>query len=94
MDFTTLFGGYVRIYTNDEFEVVEPYLTYYRFPVRIEILGANDPYKLVPTNTNVECEFKDDIVELIIDEAVNILAGDIESPGQQQRGSSSAERNN
>ena len=39
-------------------------------------------------------EFKDDIVELIIDEAVSILAGDIESGNQYSRGQQEAERNN
>jgi hypothetical protein len=43
---------------------------------------------------NVECEFKDDIVEVIIDEAVSIIAGDIESGNQFSRGTETAERNN
>ena len=51
-------------------------------------------------HTNIESteevlsEFKDDIVELIIDEAVSILAGDIESGNQFSRGTETAERNN
>ena len=43
---------------------------------------------------DVECEFKDDIIELIIDEAVKILAGDIESHNQQQTATSQVESNN
>ena len=39
-------------------------------------------------------EFKDDIIELIIDEAASILAGDIESGNQFSRGTEGAERNN
>jgi len=43
---------------------------------------------------NIECEFKDDIIELLIDETVSILAGDIESTSQFGRGTEGAERNN
>ena len=46
------------------------------------------------TTLDVESEFKDDIVELIIDEAVSILAGDIESVNQSSRGTQNTERNN
>ena len=37
---------------------------------------------------------KDDIVEILIDEAVSVLAGDIENINQYQRGTQSAERSN
>jgi hypothetical protein len=53
-----------------------------------------DPYTNVASTTEVLCEFKDDIIELIIDEAVSILAGDIESTNQFSRGTETAERNN
>ena len=36
----------------------------------------------------------EDIIELIIDEAVTIIAGDIEAVNQFSRGSQNAERNN
>ena len=39
-------------------------------------------------------EFKDDLVELMIDETVSILAGDIESMNSFQRMSQSVEKNN
>jgi hypothetical protein len=48
----------------------------------------------VQSTQEVLCEFKDDIIELIIDEAVAILAGDIESGNQYTRGTEGAERNN
>lgn len=92
--FTTLIANRARIFTNDEFELSEATLTYYRFPVYIQILGCVDPYTTIQSTTNVECEFKDDIIELLIDEAVSILAGDIESGNQFSRGSDSAERTN
>jgi hypothetical protein len=53
-----------------------------------------DPYTGIASASEVECEFKDDIIELIIDEAVSILAGDIESGNQFSRGTEGAERNN
>ena len=42
--FCTLKGNRVRIYTNDEFEMTEAILSYYRQPLRIEIVGCVDPY--------------------------------------------------
>lgn len=92
--FATLIDNRARVFTNDEFKLEEAQLTYYRFPVNIEIAGCTDPYTGVVSANDIECEFKDDIVELLIDEAVTIIAGDIESGGQQGRGSESAERSN
>ncbi len=92
--FATLKNNRVFIYTNDEFDIDKANLTYYRQPVRIEVLNCVDPYTNQATTVDVESEFKDDIVELIIDEAVSILAGDIESVNQSSRGTQTAERNN
>jgi hypothetical protein len=92
--FATLIGNRVRLYTNDEFDLVRPSLYYYRKPINIQIAGCKDPYTQALSAADVECEFKDDIVELLIDETVSILAGDIESIIQYQRGSQSAEKNN
>jgi hypothetical protein len=92
--FATLKNNKVNVYTNNEFEISKGSLTYYRQPVRIEVLGCVDPYTSTQTTTNVECEFKDDIVELLIDEAASVLAGDIESGNQFSRGTETAERNN
>lgn len=92
--FATLKNDFVNIYTDNEFEIEQAYLTYYRQPVRIEIQGCVDPYTNTASINNIESEFKDDIIELIIDEAVSILAGDIESGNQFSRGTDTAERNN
>jgi hypothetical protein len=92
--FCTLKENKVRIYTNDEFDVPSATLSYYRQPIRIEVAGKSDPYTLSVSTVDVECEFKDDIVELFIDEAVKILAGDIESINQQQIASGQVEGNN
>lgn len=92
--FATLISNRARIFTNDEFDLEDAQLTYYRFPVNIQILNCVDPYTGLASVANIECEFKDDIVELLIDEAVAIVAGDIESGNQFGRGSEAAERSN
>jgi hypothetical protein len=92
--FATLIGGNVNIYTNEDFDIQSADLIYYRQPIKIQIQGCVDPYTNIQSTVNVECEFKDDIIEVIIDEAVGILAGDIESGNQFSRGTDSAERNN
>ncbi len=92
--FATLINNEVHIYTNEDFEVDFADVVYYRQPTHIQIQGCVDPYTGVATTANVECEFKDDIIEVIIDDAVSILAGDIESINQYSRNSETAERNN
>ena len=92
--FATLKGNNVNIYTNNEFDIQAADLVYYRQPLKIQIQGCVDPYTNVASAVEVQCEFKDDIIELIIDEAVSILAGDIESGNQLSRGTEGAERNN
>lgn len=92
--FCTLRNNTLRIYTNNEFEVPTAKLTYYRQPRRIQILNCVDPYTNQLSTVNVECEFKDDLVELFIDEAAKILAGDIESINQISIQDNSVENNN
>ena len=92
--FATLKDNKLQIYTNGLFQIVKPEFTYYRQPTKIQIAGCTDPYtQLVPT-VDVECEFKDDLAELLVDEAAKIIAGDIESLNQLQRNSQSVETNN
>jgi hypothetical protein len=83
-----------QIYTNGEFSVSPAVLTYYRQPLKIQIAGCVDPYTQVVSPVDVECEFKDDLTELFIDEAAKIVAGDIESINQLQRNTQSVEGNN
>lgn len=92
--FCTLRGNHLKIYTNNEFNIAEAKLTYYRQPRRIQILGVIDPYTNVASTVEVECEFKDDLVELFVDEAAKILAGDIESINQITIQGNSVENNN
>ena len=90
----TMLNNTVRIYKNADFNLVDPVLTYYRRPTYIEIDGCTNPYTGVTSTQDVECEFKDDIVEVILDEAATILAGDIENFSQYTREQQAAERNN
>ena len=92
--FATLMNNKIKIYNNEDFEISKGFFTYYKQPEKIQILNCVDPYTSLASATEVLCEFKDDIVELLIDEAVSILAGDMESNNQFARGSANAEKNN
>ncbi len=92
--FCTIMANRIKIYHDDLFTIVNPILTYYRKPAYIEITGSVNPYTGLVSTADVTCEFKDDITEVLIDETVSILAGDIESVNQFARGSQNAEKNN
>jgi hypothetical protein len=92
--FATLVNNTFRIYTNDEFTLNSGEALYYRQPAYIQIAGVSDAYTNAISAADVACEFKDDVVELLIDECAKILAGDIESMNQMQRNSQSVEQNN
>ena len=92
--FCTMLDNKIRIYRNAEFKIVNPVLTYYRQPTYIQIINCVNPYTGVVSTTNVNCEFKDDLAEVMLDDAASIIAGDIESVYQQQRAQAAAERNN
>ena len=92
--FATLINNKLNVYTDNTFTINNANLIYYRQPVKIQIQNCVDPYTGVASTVNVQCEFKDDIIEIIIDEAASILAGDIESGNQFSRGTEGAERNN
>lgn len=92
--FCTLIDNKIRIYTDNKFAVANTELYYYRQPVRIQMLNCVDPYTQQTSTVDIPCEFKDDMVEVFIDEAVKIIAGDIESLNQMQRASQSVEQNN
>lgn len=92
--FATLVGNTVRIYTDSKFELTDASLMYYRKPIFIQLANCIDPYTGILSTVNIDPEFKDDIVELLIDEAVGIIAGDIESMIQYQRAQNEVEKNN
>lgn len=91
--FLTMLNNTIRIYLR-EFTLSNPVLTYYRQPRGIEFAGVLNPYTGVISAIDVTSEFKDDIVELILDDAAALIAGDIENFNQMQREQQSAERNN
>lgn len=91
--FCTIIGDKIRIYTNGLFSVHDIKLVYYRKPKEIQIAGCTNISTGQVFTTNVECELKDDICEIIVDEAAAILAGDIESMNQYQREVQNAQRN-
>jgi hypothetical protein len=91
--FCTIIGDKIRIYTNGLFTVHDAKLVYYRKPKDIQIAGCTNISTGQTFLTNVECELKDDICEIIVDEAAAILAGDIESMNQYQREVQNAQRN-
>lgn len=81
--FHTLIGNKIRFYHNKEINPTEGYLTYYR---------AHKKYSA--RKTEEEFELKDDVMELIIDEAAKIKSGDFDNVLQHQRNSASVENNN
>jgi hypothetical protein len=91
--FCTIIGNKIKIYTDDQFDVIEPKLTYYRKPLNIQFINCVNLENGQTSAANVECELKDDVIEILIDEAASILAGDIESIMQFQRNAQSAEKN-
>jgi len=92
--FATISGNAIQIYTNNTFEISEATLWYYRQPTHIEIAGVVDPYTGLTSAVDVNSEFKDDLVEVFIDECAKIIAGDIESQLQMQREAQAVEQNN
>ena len=69
-------------------------LILYIKPRKIQIKDCSDTYTGLISTVDVQSEFKDDIVEVMIDEAVAILAGDIESMNQRQIEEQRVEKNN
>ena len=90
----TISGNKIKIYTNGEFKLGTPTLYYFRKPLDVQFIGCMNPNDGIISTTDVLCEFKDDIVELLIDETCSILAGDIESMSQFQREKQNATLNN
>jgi hypothetical protein len=91
--FCTLQNNYINIYTNGDFELEDPVLHYYRRPQQVQFLNCVDPSSGALITTDVSCEFKDDIVEILIDETCAILAGDIESMIQIERNKQNSNNN-
>jgi len=91
--FCTWINNRVRVYKKD-FDITTVSLTYYRQPVLIEIEGCQNPYDGITSAVDVESEFKDDIVEVLLDETASLIAGDTENFNQYTTNQQTAERNN
>jgi hypothetical protein len=83
--FCTVGADKIKIYTNNLFDVENVSLVYYRKPKDIQFINCVNPSTGSLYTTNVDCELKEDICEILVDEAASILAGDIESMNQYQR---------
>jgi hypothetical protein len=92
--FATMENNKLQVYTNELFTPVNIKLTYYRQPTYIQIAGIVNPYTGLTPAVDTQSEFKDDIIEVLIDESCKILAGDIESINQIQREGQAVENNN
>lgn len=77
----TMINNKFRIYFDD-FDVKKATITYYRKPKKLNFNKLNDII-----------EFKDDVCEMIIDEAVKIKASDIESLNQKNLAQERVETN-
>lgn len=89
--FATMFSDKFKIYTNNKFVITKSVLYYYRKPADIQFDGCINP-STGQTGNDQSCEFRDDVTELIIDEAVAVLAGDIDNFNQYQRNLQNAQR--
>lgn len=84
--FSTIEKDTLRIYTNELFDISSAAITYYKYPVNIAIAGTPDIYSPgVISPANVESEAPGDVQEIMVDEAVMILAGDMDQFEQMQR---------
>jgi len=92
--FCTLQGNKFRIYHNNKFTVADTKLTYYRKPIDVQFAGCINLNTGQAVTADVTCEFKDDVAEMLVDDAASILAGDIESITQYQRNKTNATGNN
>jgi hypothetical protein len=92
--FCTMFQNQIRIYGGRELSLKSATLSYFRQPTPIQIAFAINLNTGNESPVDVDCEFKDDIVEILIDETAAILAADIENVLQMQRNKQNADLNN
>jgi hypothetical protein len=90
---TTRINNKLRIYTNNEFDITQCHLIYFRKPLEIQFNGCINISTGQIFTADQECEFNDDVAEIIADNTAMILAGDIESITQYQREQQSVQSN-
>lgn len=89
----TIMNNQLKVYTDGQFDITKCHLVYFRKPVEVQINGCIDIATGNLFTADQECEFNDDIAEIIVDQAAAILAGDIESMAQYQREQQSVQTN-
>jgi hypothetical protein len=92
--FSVMGANRFRIYHEPEWIMDTVSLMYYRMPRVVEFAGCTNLQTGGTSGADITGEFKDDVMELLIEETCFILAADIESGLQVQRTSQSVERNN
>lgn len=90
--FATMQNDKFHIFHGNDFHITKASFLYYRKPFDVAFEGCVNP-STGNTSSDQECEFKDAVTELIIDDAVAILAGDMESFNQYQRNSQNSQKN-
>jgi hypothetical protein len=91
--FCTIAADKLKLYTNNQFDIEDIKLTYYRLPRDVQFNGCTNISTGAIFRADQTCELKEDICEILVDEAAAILAGDIESMNQYQREVQNAQRN-
>lgn len=92
--FAIISGHKIRIYHDNKFDINDAQFIYYRQPRRIQITGVTDLNTNTTPSVDVECEFSEDLIELLVDEAAKILAFDTNNFQQGQRLGTEVETNN
>jgi hypothetical protein len=82
---STIMNNTLKVYTDNKFDIAECHLIYFRKPLEVQFKDCINITTGITFSADQECEFNDDVAEIIVDEAVSILAGDIESITQYQR---------
>ena len=91
--FSTLMDNNLRIYTDGKFNLSLCELIYFRHPREVRFLNCVNPRTGVAYTEEQTLEFKDDVADIMIDEAAAIISGDIESINQYQRHSQEVQKN-
>ena len=81
----TIMNNKLKVYTDNKFDITQCHLIYFRKPIEIQFNGCVDASTGNVYTADQNCEFNDDVAEIIVDAAAAILAGDIESITQYQR---------
>lgn len=77
--FTTVVGKTLHVYHNKQFQIDKGAMIYYREPVNVTMTGVVDIYTGIAATGDVDCEFPDNLANIICVAAAAILEGDWEN---------------